>query len=115
MTESGVKARHIRAVGPPESPAGDRPMIDQDDLMLAGGELDPEFLEVTEQITERLQAGDEIDVRDYVRRYPQWAGAICKLLPTMQRSRRLWPGRRPRPQACKTTTVNPNDADNHKP
>ena len=53
-------------------------MIDHDELVLAGDEPDPAFLDLTEQITERLQAGEEIDVRDYVRRYPQWAGAILQ-------------------------------------
>ena len=78
-------------------------------------EPDPAFLELTEQITERLQAGDEIDVRDYVRRYPQWAGAICKLLPTMHDlvdygravDRDRWRAQQQR--------AKPNDADNHKP
>ena len=70
---------------------------------------------MTEQITERLQAGEEIDVRYYLRRYPQWAGAICKLLPTMQHlvdyGRAVDRDRR----RGQTTTVKPNDADNHKP
>ncbi len=58
-------------------------MIDPDDVVPAGVEPDPAFLELTDQITERLQAGDEVDARDYLRRYPEWAGAIRKLLPTM--------------------------------
>ncbi len=58
-------------------------MIDHDKPIFAGGELDPAFIDVADQITRRLQAGDEIDVRDYVRRYPQWACAILELLPTM--------------------------------
>lgn len=59
-------------------------MIDHDELVQAADDADPDFLDVTDQITERLQAGDEIDVHYYVGRHPQWAGAICKLLPTMQ-------------------------------
>ena len=59
-------------------------MIDHDELKQAADDADPTFLEVADRITERLQAGEEIDIRYYVRRYPQWAGAICKLLPTMQ-------------------------------
>ena len=78
-------------------------MIDHDELVLTGDEPDPAFLDLTEEITERLQAGEELNVRDYVKRYPQWAGAILKLLPTMQRSRRLWPGRQPRPLAWTAT------------
>jgi eukaryotic-like serine/threonine-protein kinase len=58
-------------------------MIDRDELVQVADQADPAFLELTERITDRLQAGDEIDVRDYVRRYPQWAGAILKLLPTV--------------------------------
>ena len=56
-------------------------MIDHDELKQAADDADPVFLEVADQITERLQAGEEIDIRYYVRRYPQWAGAICELLP----------------------------------
>jgi hypothetical protein len=41
------------------------------------------FVQLVEQISHRLQAGEEINVRDYVRRYPQWAGPILSLLPTM--------------------------------
>ena len=74
-------------------------MIDHDELVLAGRRADPAFLELTDQITERLQAGEEIDVRDYLRRYPQWAGAILQAAADHARSRRLWPGRRPRPPA----------------
>jgi eukaryotic-like serine/threonine-protein kinase len=59
-------------------------MTDLENRVLAGNEPDPVFLELTEQITRRLQSGEEIDVRDYLTRYPQWAGAICDLLPTMQ-------------------------------
>ena len=89
-------------------------MTDQDELMLLDGELDPAFLDVTDQITERLQAGEEIDVRDYLGRYPQWAGAICKLLPTIQGlvdygesvDRGPW---------IRRQQINPNDANTHKP
>ena len=58
-------------------------MIDQDERMLTAAQLDPAFVELAEQITDRLQAGEEVDVRDYTRRHPQWASAILKLLPTM--------------------------------
>ena len=59
-------------------------MIDHDERMLTDTVLDPALVELAEQITDRLQSGEEIDVRDYVRRYPQWAGAILELLPTVQ-------------------------------
>jgi hypothetical protein len=58
-------------------------VIDHGENGLAESDPDPALVELTEQITDRLQAGDEIDVQDYVRRYPQWAVAILKLLPTM--------------------------------
>jgi hypothetical protein len=58
-------------------------MIDRDELVQVADQADPAFLELTEQIADRLQAEDEIDVLDYVSRYPQWADAILKLLPTM--------------------------------
>ena len=99
MSEGAAKQRHLRAVVRLKGLLEADTMIDHDELVRAADDADPALLELTEQITDRLQAGDEIDVRDYLRRYPQWAGAICKLLPTMQRSRRLWPGRRPRPPA----------------
>jgi hypothetical protein len=58
-------------------------VIDHDDLLPANNGLDPVLLELTEQITARLQAGEPVDAADYVERYPQWALAIRKLLPTM--------------------------------
>jgi hypothetical protein len=87
-------------------------MNDHEEHVLAGNEPDPVFLDLTEQITERLQAGEAVDAGDYIRSYPQWAGAIRKLLPTMHdlvaygqsvdRQRRQHPG-------------NPDDASDHKP
>jgi hypothetical protein len=58
-------------------------VIDHDEITLAGVDRDPQFLELAEQIAERLQSGEEVDAGDYVNQYPQWAGAIRKLLPTM--------------------------------
>ncbi len=58
-------------------------MIDHDELLLAGNDPDPILLELTDQITQRLQAGEPVDAADYVNHYPQWAGAIRKLLPTI--------------------------------
>jgi hypothetical protein len=89
-------------------------MNDQDELVRAGTEADPAFLELAEQITDRLQAGDEVDVRDYVRRYPQWAGAILKLLPTMhdlvEYGQAVDRDRQHRKQR-----IDPYDTRNHKP
>jgi hypothetical protein len=58
-------------------------MNDQEERVLAGNDPDPVFLELAEQVTRRLQAGELVDAGDYVRSYPQWAGTIRKLLPTM--------------------------------
>jgi hypothetical protein len=58
-------------------------MIEFDELMLATIGHDLVFLELTDQISQRLQAGDPVDAADYVDRYPHWADAIRKLLPTM--------------------------------
>jgi hypothetical protein len=58
-------------------------VIDHDELALAGVDRDPQFLELAEQIAERLQSGEEVDAGDFVQQYPQWAGAIRMLLPTM--------------------------------
>jgi len=89
-------------------------MIDHEEFVLAGNEPDPVLLELTEQITERLQAGEPVDAADYLRRYPQWAGAIRKLLPTMHDLvdyGRAVDGVRKRRQH----QVNPNDASDRKP
>ena len=59
-------------------------MTDNDAIVLAESEPDPALLELTEQIIEQIQAGEPINFADYVNRYPQWAGAICKLLPTVR-------------------------------
>jgi hypothetical protein len=89
-------------------------MIDHDELVLAGNDPDPILLELTDQITERLQAGEPVDAADYVEHYPQWAGAIGKLLPTMNElvdyGRAVDRGRRRGKHQ-----VNPNDATDHKP
>jgi hypothetical protein len=58
-------------------------MNDHEEHILAGNDPDPVLLELTEQITRRLQAGERVDAGDVVLRYPQWAGEIRKLLPTM--------------------------------
>ena len=58
-------------------------MKDQEELVLAGNDPDPVFLELTEQIAQKLQTGEPVDAADYVGNHPQWAGAICKLLPTL--------------------------------
>jgi hypothetical protein len=89
-------------------------MIDHEKLVLAGREPDPVFVQLVEQITQRLQAGEEINVREYVRRYPQWASAILSLLPTMHDLVDLgWFVDRDRRGG--DSNANTNDANGHKP
>jgi hypothetical protein len=87
---------------------------DHDELVLASAEPDAAFLDLTDQVTERLQAGEPVDAADLVDRYPQWAGAIRELLPTINDlvnygravDRDRWRRRH---------RVNANDAIDHKP
>jgi hypothetical protein len=58
-------------------------VIDHDELLQASIDPDPALVELTELITQRLQAGDPVDAADFVKHHPQWAGAIRKLLPTI--------------------------------
>ncbi|MHC5540756.1 hypothetical protein ACYOEI_21255, partial [Singulisphaera rosea] len=37
-----------------------------------------------EQITRRLESGDSVDVEEYARRYPSWAGSIRGFFPTLR-------------------------------
>lgn len=50
---------------------------------VADSDPDPVLLELADQITQRIQAGESVDAGEYSSRYPQWAGAIGKLLPTI--------------------------------
>ena len=78
-------------------------MIDHDELVLAGGEPDPALLELTEQITERLQAGEKSMSATTSSATPM-GRRDSRAAADHARSRRLWPGRRPRPPASTTTT-----------
>ena len=46
--------------------------------------VDPAFAEIVEEITRRLQSGEPIDPEDYIRHYPECAGPIRRLLPTLE-------------------------------
>jgi hypothetical protein len=89
-------------------------VIDHEELVLAGHEPNPLLLELTEEIAERLQAGEAVDAADYVRHHPEWAGAIRGLLPTMHdlvaygRHAGHHRGRGPHRD-------NPDDAGDHRP
>jgi hypothetical protein len=86
-------------------------MNDQEEHVLAGNDPDPVFLELAEQVTQRLQAGEPVDAGDYFRSYPQWAGAIRKLLPTLHD---LADYGRAIDRKRKQHQGNPNDASDHK-
>ena len=58
-------------------------MVDHDELVLTSDDPDPALLDLTDQITERLLTGDPVNLAEYANRYPQWAGTIRRLLPTM--------------------------------
>jgi hypothetical protein len=51
---------------------------------LADSEPDPMLLELADQISQRIQAGESVDADEYFRRYPRCAGAIGRLLPTIR-------------------------------
>jgi len=50
----------------------------------AGCLLDPALADLTERITQSLQAGEVIDLGEYTLRYPKWSGSIRRLLPTLR-------------------------------
>ncbi len=48
-----------------------------------GGADDPVLAGLTEQITRRLQAGEEVDADDYAALHPACDGPLRSLLPTL--------------------------------
>jgi serine/threonine protein kinase len=77
-------------IGPPppgEGHAAGRPSHDplgRGDTFLTAAGLDPALAELAEEITRRLQAGEAVDLNDYAARYPEWIGAIRRLLPVLR-------------------------------
>lgn len=52
----------------------------------SGEEWDDSVLaELAEQITRKIQAGEEVDLEEYGHRYPRWAGTIRRLFPMLLR------------------------------
>jgi hypothetical protein len=49
-----------------------------------GSLLDPALADLTERITQSLQAGEVIDLDEYTLLYPKWSGSIRRLLPTLR-------------------------------
>jgi eukaryotic-like serine/threonine-protein kinase len=45
---------------------------------------DPNLADLAELLARRIQAGEQLEVEDYVRRYPGWAEAIRKLMPAIR-------------------------------
>jgi hypothetical protein len=71
-------------------------MTEQPDADAEATDRDAELAALTEEITSRIHAGEEIDLDDYARRYPKLAGSTRRLLPTLHRLAELG---RPRPAA----------------
>jgi hypothetical protein len=59
-------------------------MIEQALHMPTAAPLDSTLVELADEVSDRLRAGEEVDIRDFVMRYPQRAGAILRLIPTMR-------------------------------
>src|SRR5689334_4255298 len=43
-----------------------------------------DFADVVAEITDKLQAGKQVDIEEYVARYPHWAERLRELLPALQ-------------------------------
>jgi serine/threonine-protein kinase len=54
------------------------------DSFLTDADLDPALAELAEEITQRLQAGETVDVDDYAARHPEWADPIRRLMPVLR-------------------------------
>ena len=59
-------------------------MIDPELEACSEGEADPKLAKLAAWLARRIQAGEQVDVDDYVRRYPKWAKTIQKLLPAIR-------------------------------
>ena len=63
-----------------------------------GGDLDPVFSELVEEITARLQAGESVNLDDYAARHAELAEQVRGLMPLLREmagmARRSRPGRR---------------------
>src|SRR5262245_12432621 len=53
-------------------------------LDLLGSAADPVLAELVEELTDRLQAGQPIDLSEYERRHPKHAEQLHRLLPALQ-------------------------------
>ena len=42
-------------------------------------------MELVDEFTERMLAGESVEIEDFVAAHPEWAGPLRKLLPTLQR------------------------------
>jgi hypothetical protein len=48
------------------------------------GDPNLNLADLAELLARRIQAGEQVEVEDYVRRYPGWAKAIRKLMPAIR-------------------------------
>ena len=46
---------------------------------------DSSLADLVDEITNRLHAGEEINVDDYAGQHPEWVDQLRKLLPTLQK------------------------------
>lgn len=63
----------------------DDPDHGREDTCLTGaGGLDPLLMELAEEITCRLQAGERVDIEEYAGRHPEWADSLRRLEPVLR-------------------------------
>jgi hypothetical protein len=58
-------------------------MIDPEMEACSEEGADPELAELALSLAIRIQAGERVDVEDYVRQHPEWAKTIQELMPAI--------------------------------
>lgn len=70
---------------PAQAPAGQRSeMFNRVDSFLRAAGLDPRLAELADEITERLQRGEEVDLDAYDARHPEWTATVRSLMPVLR-------------------------------
>jgi serine/threonine protein kinase/tetratricopeptide (TPR) repeat protein len=78
-------------------------MTGRPDFKASGGELDPSLEQLLDDLIERLQAGEEVDLEALIREHPDYAEPIRRMMPAMEalvdfgETSALGNGRRPGP------------------
>jgi serine/threonine protein kinase len=49
------------------------------------GDTDPALLELIDEFTQRMLAGESVEIEGFAAEHPEWAGPLRQVLPTMQR------------------------------